>query len=189
MAPMLKVVLAELDNHEELSSITRRYFDGLVSQLLRLADRIEYSDFGEVPVLVSLQPSDFCHLAHINCSYESNGSLFVHIARQNAQTLQSLVLNIVQSASASSLIQCDDGSHVLYPHLASLKLWWWPVNDKLRRPVFSGGVVPFPSLRSIRLLGFYPFGDDTLFRGNAATLECLEIKLDAPTVAMLCKYI
>ncbi|KAJ1670841.1 hypothetical protein GGF38_001236 [Coemansia sp. RSA 25] len=31
----------------------------------------------------------------------------------------------------------------------------------------------------------YPFGDDVLFRGNAATLECLDIVLNSEMVAML----
>ncbi|KAJ2507136.1 hypothetical protein IWW47_001251, partial [Coemansia sp. RSA 2052] len=40
-------------------------------------------------------------------------------------------------------------------------------------------------LKRVEMRWAYPFGDDVLFRGNAATLECLDIVLNSEMVAML----
>ncbi|KAJ2012255.1 hypothetical protein GGI14_005884, partial [Coemansia sp. S680] len=83
----------------------------------------------------------------------------------------------------SRIIRDANGSYVSYPRLYKLKLCGSPGGNK-PRPV-SVGVVPFPSLRHLCLFGHNPFDDDTLFRGNAATLETLDMQVDSKTVSML----
>lgn len=56
-----------------------------------------------------------------------------------------------------------------------------------RRPVFPGAL-PFPYLRHLNFVFTSPFGDDTPFRGNAATLESLNLYLDSSTTTMLRVY-
>ncbi|KAJ2461379.1 hypothetical protein GGF42_000228 [Coemansia sp. RSA 2424] len=185
MAPMLNKVCVEVDNNEDLLEITRRCFGSLVSQLFRLAAQIEYNDFGDIPVHVAWRLNDICYLSHIKSGYGSNVIQSSLLARQNAQTLQSLTLSFDHTACPSILIQNADGSHVTYPQLLTLKMPWYPERSDLQRPVFSSDAVPFPSFRSVNVPNFYPFGDDTLFRGNATTLERLTMRLDASTVAML----
>ncbi|KAJ2860204.1 hypothetical protein GGH94_005656 [Coemansia aciculifera] len=48
--------------------------------------------------------------------------------------------------------------------------------------------MPFPILRHLNLSLKYPIGDDTLFRGNGATLEMLDMRLDSASVSMLRTY-
>ncbi|KAJ2071209.1 hypothetical protein GGH13_003506 [Coemansia sp. S155-1] len=99
-------------------------------------------------------------------------------------TLQSFVLVYQRHlVDISRIIRDANGSYGLYPRLYKPKLCGSPGSNK-PRPV-SVGVVPFPSLRHLCLLGHNPFDDDTIFRGNAATLETLDIQLDSIAVAML----
>ncbi|KAJ2577503.1 hypothetical protein GGH95_003516, partial [Coemansia sp. RSA 1836] len=53
-----------------------------------------------------------------------------------------------------------------------------------QRPSF-GSFVAFPALRHVDIRSEYPFGDDTLFRGNAAMLESLKMLMEADTAMML----
>ncbi|KAJ2690565.1 hypothetical protein IWW39_000659 [Coemansia spiralis] len=51
--------------------------------------------------------------------------------------------------------------------------------------MLPAGVVPFPKLRVLSLHTLYPFANDVLFRGNAATLEYLEFKVDPHIVDII----
>ncbi|KAJ2458913.1 hypothetical protein GGF42_001780 [Coemansia sp. RSA 2424] len=190
MVPTLKEIRVRYDNIQSLSKVNRLYIDCVVPELLRLAKRIEYRDCGEAAVLPTFDVGGICDLTHVKCNYAGDSSRFFQLARQSAQTLQTLDLYIERNIQTARLIQNDDGSYVTYPQLVSLRLClpWWMFSKGEIRPVFSSDVVPFPSLRRIYSVLFYPFSDDTLFRGNAATLERLQINLGAPTVAMLRRY-
>ncbi|KAJ1653763.1 hypothetical protein GGF38_005075, partial [Coemansia sp. RSA 25] len=188
IAPALNEIHVGLENSADVPEFPSQYFGGLAPQLFGLANRIGYSDAAITPVLVPLQLNSICHLSSIKSDVEITSSQFIRLARQNAQTLQSLVLATDHGASISSLVQNDDGSYVTYPQLVALKLSWCQSRDGQQRPAFGSGVVPFPSLQRVELPSYYPFGDNTLFRGNATTLERLAMKLEAPTVAMLRRY-
>ncbi|KAJ2026697.1 hypothetical protein GGI06_000036 [Coemansia sp. S85] len=76
----------------------------------------------------------------------------------------------------AGLIRCPDGSYIQYPCLQTLRLQDQPGVDAPHMLEFPGAV-PFPSLRRLALdRGFY-FSDDTVFRGNSATLEYLSLDL------------
>ncbi|KAJ1665386.1 hypothetical protein GGF38_002986, partial [Coemansia sp. RSA 25] len=115
------------------------------------------------------------------------GLQLIELMRQNASTLQSLVLDCDHESLFSSLILNSDGSAVTFPHLHTLKLMGRAYYAPWQLPVFSG-IAPFPRLWCLKLVGNYPFGDDTLFRGNAATLEYLDFVLDVQAISILCKH-
>ncbi|KAJ2746168.1 hypothetical protein GGI20_001591 [Coemansia sp. BCRC 34301] len=188
MAATLHRIRVEYDNIQHIEKVTHMYANSLVPQLLQLAKRIDYDDCGEVAIIFRLHVYDMCQLTHIKCRYEGAGCRFMLLARLNSQTLQSLNLAIRLTTCTSMLIDNDDGSHATYPQLVTLILPWWSHVDPLQRAVFSNDVVPFPRLAHIDIAHSHPFGDDTLFRGNAATLERLTMKLDATTVSMLRRH-
>ncbi|KAJ2616391.1 hypothetical protein GGF44_005905, partial [Coemansia sp. RSA 1694] len=53
MAPMVNEIRVEVDSIVEQPEIPCRHFGDLISQLLRLADRISYNDVNPTPVLVA----------------------------------------------------------------------------------------------------------------------------------------
>ncbi|KAJ2744718.1 hypothetical protein GGI20_002733 [Coemansia sp. BCRC 34301] len=187
MMPMLNKVRVEFNRVSDFPAVTRRYIDRLTKQLFQIVKRIEYIDDGKRPVPLTLEVDGICRLSHFKCNQEYDGTQLVVLARLNAPTLQSLDLSVKMKHPASTLIQNDDGSYVTYPQLVFLKMWWSSAIS-LHQPVFSRDVMPFPNLRLVEMIPWYPFGDDIIFRGNAAMLEHLSMKLYAPTVNMLRRH-
>ncbi|KAJ2076099.1 hypothetical protein GGH13_000141 [Coemansia sp. S155-1] len=112
----------------------------------------------------------------------------MQLVRLNASTLMSLALYVNVMADITSLIQNADGSYVEYYYLHTLRLHEWQNSDEMtQRPVFPGAV-PFPNLRRLEIRHANPFGDDTPFRGNAATLESLSLSPSTSTDRILREY-
>ncbi|KAJ2029725.1 hypothetical protein H4S03_007344 [Coemansia sp. S3946] len=167
MAPRLdKVNVAVHEYSPYRSQSTIQDFSSLVSQLFQLASRIEYNTHIETTPM-DLQLDNIRNLVHINCTcFNSSNEAATDI---------------------SGLVQDSDGNYAEYPCLRTLKLKC-PRRLRLsQRPVF-GGVSFFPRLQRLVIKADYPFGDDTLFRGNAATLEDLSMRMDPEMVAMFKEY-
>ncbi|KAJ2252274.1 hypothetical protein GGI13_003378 [Coemansia sp. RSA 455] len=161
-------------------------FSNLVSQLYQLASRIEYNTYGWALPL-KLQINTISDLVSIDYPSFDHCDQAMHLARNNASTLQVLVIKANDMTDISGLIHDGDGKCAEYPCLRTLKV---DCPRRLRlsqRPVF-GGVSFFPRLQRLDIKADYPFGDDTLFRGNAETLEYLSMMLDPETVAMFKEY-
>ncbi|KAJ2754574.1 hypothetical protein GGI19_002309 [Coemansia pectinata] len=106
------------------------------------------------------------------------------LARRRSSILQSLSIFGDAIADLSSLFMNTDGSYVQYPCLNTFKLIGSRGSDGPRSLSFSG-VRPLPNLRRLDIGYVYPFGDDTVFRGNGATLKSLSLKLSPRTVRIL----
>ncbi|KAJ2743169.1 hypothetical protein GGI20_003952 [Coemansia sp. BCRC 34301] len=149
----------------------------LVSQLHRLAHRIELRDFGPLnsEALQLEAPHTMSRITYDtrNCSERSLHQL-VRVVWRSAQTLQYLSIKAPMYTSAPDFT-CNDGSgNVLYPRLVSLKLDLQKSRSVAQWPA-TGDAIFFPALRSLTIDDHYPFCDDTLFRGNAGSLESLHI--------------
>ncbi|KAJ2834241.1 hypothetical protein GGI24_000483 [Coemansia furcata] len=162
-------------------------YDSFVSQLFQLVVRVQYGEIREPLVPVNLDLVGICNLVHIQCTVGHNGEGVIMLAHQNSTTLESLTINTGHILDVSSIIRNDQGDFVTYPHLHTLKLSGYSSYDEGMYPVFTGAV-PFPSLRCLKLERDYTFGDDVLFRGNAATLVSLDLYLSSSTIAMLRKF-
>ncbi|KAJ2492214.1 hypothetical protein IWW37_001662 [Coemansia sp. RSA 2050] len=149
-------------------------FGALASRFYQLANRISYtSDEPFAPMELQL---DLIHgLVSLECESEIDAfNNIVLVARQSAQTLQKLTLAYQLQAGISDLVQSSLGNYVEYPCLSTLflDLQLCPRSVPL---AVDNGTVLFPSLRNLAIGCDYPFGDDVLFRGNAATLEFLRV--------------
>ncbi|KAJ2346511.1 hypothetical protein GGH92_003569 [Coemansia sp. RSA 2673] len=107
---------------------------------------------------MDLQLDNIRNLVHINCTCFNSSNEAVQLARQSASTLQILVIKFTRRRT----------------YLVSFKI----------------AMAITQSTRACRLVikADYPFGDDTLFRGNAATLEDLSMRMDPEMVAMFKEY-
>ncbi|KAJ2635035.1 hypothetical protein GGF44_003409 [Coemansia sp. RSA 1694] len=126
------------------------------------------------------------NLVHVDYRIEATSSRIMPLIRRSAQTLQSLELFGIAHVDYTELIRDPDsgGRWMEYPCLHTLGLYP-EYETALSRNSISNGAVPFPKLKRVEMRWAYPFGDDVLFRGNAATLECLDIVLNSEMVAML----
>ncbi|KAJ2461394.1 hypothetical protein GGF42_000219 [Coemansia sp. RSA 2424] len=127
-----------------------------------------------------------CNLVHVAYRIYATSSRIMTLIRRSAQTLQSLELSGTIRVDYTELIRNSDGGGgwMEYPCLHTLRLFS-EYETALSRSSISNGAAPFPQLRRLAMRRAYPFGDDVLFRGNAATLEHLKIELDPKMVAML----
>ncbi|KAJ2065513.1 hypothetical protein GGI17_000326 [Coemansia sp. S146] len=168
MAPMLDEIRVATKVYGWPPEESSDQFGSFVSQFYRLANRVEYGCTAEDFILVVLQLDGICNLVHINYKLDEKGQQFAQLAWLNASTLQSLAAQ----------------SFVKYPCLHTLKLTEYSSSNVRRRITFKVAA-PFPKLRHLYFNLACTLSDDTLFRGNAATLEFLEINLDKPTVFLL----
>ncbi|KAJ2098834.1 hypothetical protein IW146_009895 [Coemansia sp. RSA 922] len=104
---------------------------------------------------------------------------------RNALTLQHLDIN-VSNADTTGLVRGScSGGYLKYPQMHTLKLFSNYDLVPSQKAVFRN-IVPFPRLARMSVSP-YPYADDVLFRGNAGTLEYLEVVLVPETVSMLKK--
>ncbi|KAJ2864939.1 hypothetical protein GGH94_002586 [Coemansia aciculifera] len=134
-----------------------------------------------------LQLNQICNLVHISFDIELEPNPFVLLAQRSALTLQSLSIGHNSYVGLEGIIQETEGNYVAYPRLHMLKLFEMHRSDSGDLPTCPG-VVPFPSLRHLHMDICHPFGDDTIFRGNTATLEYLKIELDYRSYHVFSEY-
>ncbi|KAI8324963.1 hypothetical protein GQ54DRAFT_331302 [Martensiomyces pterosporus] len=103
---------------------------------------------------------------------------FPELVRQNAPTLADLYIYSPNQSTYRHVVQCPDGTTVIYPNLRRLRtlaLGYRGPYDAASLPAPQGA--PFPALRHLSIADQYPFSNDVLFRGNSTTLEYLALKL------------
>ncbi|KAJ2252379.1 hypothetical protein GGI13_003316 [Coemansia sp. RSA 455] len=183
IAPMLqKVFIGSTSDTAVGTHLPSQQFDTLVAQICQSLGDIEFSILCR-PIHLEPSLSAVCRLVNDNREGGSIESM-VQLARHNALTSQHLDLNLLEGDDITGLIQNADGSYVQYPNLHTLRFRTTRDMDLSRQPVFPGAV-PFPCLRNLNFIFTSPFGDDTPFRGNSATLGSLGLYLIQNMIAML----
>ncbi|KAJ2818495.1 hypothetical protein GGI24_005080, partial [Coemansia furcata] len=189
MTPLVKEIIIERDSDYSGSTVANWYFCALISRLCQIVDRVKLENVSRYRIYTGVQFDDICYLTHINYLGNDLSSQFTRLARQNASILQSLVIvSEDERTDACALVTNDDGSSVVFPSLLKLKLRIMSDAEVSQQPVHSGPV-PFPCLRSLTLDVCSELDMNVFFRGNAATLESLDIVLDIPMVAAIRQYV
>ncbi|KAJ2884211.1 hypothetical protein IWW38_005453 [Coemansia aciculifera] len=136
-----------------------------------------------------------CNLARITFDYRNTVAGFqeqlFQVIRHNAPTLQYLDVTAESIVNVSGILQdtaaAADGCYMTYDRLHTLKLKLCSSSSVLGSAV-ADGVIVFPRLRDLTIIDGYPFGDDTPFRGNAATLESLCITASRDMCSILRRH-
>ncbi|KAJ2752845.1 hypothetical protein GGI19_003547 [Coemansia pectinata] len=137
------------------------------------------------PMRVSPPLTGLTSMVYVNIDESDRSELPMRLARHNAATLEVLKIYFHDmEGDISTLIQKPDGSYVQYQRLHTFALFSQPDMRISRRPVFPGAL-PFPILRHMEIGAQYFFSDDTPFRGNATSLQFLELSLSTATVTIL----
>ncbi|KAJ2028529.1 hypothetical protein IWW57_002107 [Coemansia sp. S610] len=184
MAPMLDEIRVATKVYGRPPDEASEEFSSFVSQFYQIASRVQYGCATEFSLSVELQLKGICDLVHINYKVDDNGQQFAQLARLNASTLQSLVARCDLDIGVADLIRKTPRTFMKYPCLHTLKLIEYGTSKTQRRITFKGAV-PFPKLRCLYVKLAWPVNDDTFFRGNAATLEYLNMNMDRPVVHAL----
>ncbi|KAJ1670716.1 hypothetical protein GGF38_001326, partial [Coemansia sp. RSA 25] len=181
--------LGDRFDYEDFSKVDLGQFSSLVRQILANVDRLKFA-LGDEYVSMDLDYDGICNLVHIDYAFDVDDWPCFQLVQQCALTLQSLILSsrpctLSAELDPSKLIRDINGSCIAYPCLQSLSVDIWNDSDMPQQRPSFGSFVAFPALRHVNFRYHYPFGDDTPFRGNAATLESLKMPMDADTAMML----
>ncbi|KAJ2097667.1 hypothetical protein IW146_010137, partial [Coemansia sp. RSA 922] len=150
------------------------HFSDLLTQLFRLATRVRYYYNGGAN-FISQQMDLVRNLVHLCFMVKSSGVDFVQLARQCAPTLQSLEMESTRYSDVVDLIQDSNGDYIGYPQLLLFEHYVDDDDEEPSELFETSGMIPLPRLKHLIFKSCYPFGDDTPFRGNAATLETLSL--------------
>ncbi|KAJ1719188.1 hypothetical protein LPJ53_006004 [Coemansia erecta] len=131
-----------------------------------------------------VEPGAFNTLTHLAFGGDIDDDRIVSLVHENAQTLQILEMMHILNGDVAELLQSSDGGEQVFPVLRKLHLRRQPEGQTPRR-VESTETAVFPSLKWLCIDMEYPFVDDTFFRGNAESLEYLEMQIDQPCLDVL----
>ncbi|KAJ2075633.1 hypothetical protein GGH13_000469 [Coemansia sp. S155-1] len=189
MAPNVDDICIRPANYDYSRYDSIPIYNILATQLFQLARRIQHDGIDEALIRVepTLELDGIYNLVHIKYATGKSNHSFIRLARLNSTTLESLIIESECGINVPGIIRKEDGDFVTYPHLHTLELTGDPEYDAMLHPVFPG-VVAFPSLRRLKIDYEYSFGDDVVFRGNAATLESLHLYLGNRAIDVLRKY-
>ncbi|KAJ2110903.1 hypothetical protein GGI16_000093 [Coemansia sp. S142-1] len=156
----------------------------LAWQLFGIADAMAAITSRGAPLLKYMDLEPLRSLVRIDIELDGYTDTIVPMVRRNTQTLQVLAVSVGGLAGITGLIQNTGvGDYLEYPCLHTLKLYKFNGPTGHERPVFPGAV-PFPNLLKLTLRLPYLFGDDVVFRGNAATLVYLDMEMDLPLMTI-----
>ncbi|KAJ2886676.1 hypothetical protein H4R27_000465 [Coemansia aciculifera] len=134
MAPLASEIRVQPVAHNDLSTMDYEHLSGLAFRLYQLASRIEHAYDLDTTDLMWLDLDMICTLSHVSCASTSSVDItyqFIELARKNALTLQSLVLDC-NRIDVLGLVQAADDNCMLYPCLLTLKLRSESDTDELR---------------------------------------------------------
>ncbi|KAJ2811764.1 hypothetical protein FBU31_007713, partial [Coemansia sp. 'formosensis'] len=126
-------------------------------------------------------------LARIDYMMDTHSSDMILLIRRSAQTLQFLDIDVGNTDVSGCFSDPDGGGYLEFPSMHTLKICTTCNIEPSKKAVFKN-IVLFPRLRRLSTIFENPFSDDVLFRGNADTLEFLDLELAPKTVSMLREY-
>ncbi|KAJ2055986.1 hypothetical protein GGI17_006422 [Coemansia sp. S146] len=188
MAPTVSEIdVTPVGDAERLLQRCNVHVSDLVQQLFDIVERRTVITGGSESILICLDLEPIRDLVYMDCSLDTDSKDLLPLIRRSTQTLQFLDLDVGDVETTGAARGPDSGDYLEYPCLRTLIIRSfrnpWPSQE-----AFSKDIVPFPQLLSLTVTYYYPFYDDIPFRGNAATLEYLEVELLPETVSMLREY-
>ncbi|KAJ2399589.1 hypothetical protein GGF41_008098, partial [Coemansia sp. RSA 2531] len=174
------------DDAERLLRRINAYVSDLVQQLFDIVERRTVIAGRNDSMLAYSDLEPIRDLVHLECSLDSDFYSAWPLIHRSTKTLRFLDIDVGNMELTDLVIDCAGGGYLEYPCLHTLMIHSRREPCPTRKPVIKD-VVPFPRLLRLSLRLDYPFGDDILFRGNARTLEYLELSLLPKTVSKLKK--
>ncbi|KAJ2822542.1 hypothetical protein GGI24_003915, partial [Coemansia furcata] len=159
----------------------------LAEQLFRIVEKHTVITCGSMLLVTYFDLKRIRDLVRIEYFMDRYSSEVMPLIRRSAQTLQFLDID-VGDADVSGFFRAPGGRGYLeFPSMHTLRIHALRNNRPSQKVVFKN-IVPFPRLLRLSATFNYPFGDDVVFRGNAGTLEFLELELATEMVSMLREY-
>ncbi|KAJ2601046.1 hypothetical protein GGF39_001466 [Coemansia sp. RSA 1721] len=165
--------------HRDLHVLTQKLLE-LCTQSPRSSLSLFFWDYPEC----LLHPGSI-GLTNLDIAWHSD-SKAAQVAVNNAQTLQSLRLDIGAFALENTHELFGSSKDVVYPHLKKLHIDG--AQDKIEAREMQNadpGYVPFPGLGYLYIGIHYPVASSLFFRGNAHALEYLHVTVDPVSLGIM----
>ncbi|KAJ2414145.1 hypothetical protein GGI10_002582 [Coemansia sp. RSA 2530] len=181
MAPNVKEIeVWRPDDYTSRHQFSELCYEIFVAQLLQLVGCIQQGVQATEFFWANIKLNAIGNLAHIECVVKHYDWSIIELARLSSETLESLIIGPYDSHMSPQFAQDKDRGSVVYPRLHTLKLSNHLFNKEMLYPV-STNVMPFPSLRILKLKNEYTFGDDVLFQGSVAMAVIRHLNVFTPT--------
>ncbi|KAJ2271272.1 hypothetical protein J3F81_003538 [Coemansia sp. RSA 371] len=182
--PLNNIRLCIKDDAPESEGEQYRQLQTLIQGLTRtpLLSHLELAHPCKQYIIESCSP--VCNLTTLTCVWDKSCESLAHIMHANANSLLELYISYASFDNLERLVVDEHGYPVVYPHLATLFFRDIGTEANDYSPVLES-VAPFPQLRVFQSQIMYPFGDDTVFRGNASSLEDIYLMGDYKIIKML----
>ncbi|KAJ2820372.1 hypothetical protein FBU31_005247 [Coemansia sp. 'formosensis'] len=188
VVPMVREVGVEDSLFDKMFKCRNVYTMDLAQQLFDIVEKKTEITRGSDPLVKYLDIPPIRDLVHKDSVMDRKHDRVIPLIHRSAQTLKSLSIIVGFRADLVGIIKDPRSSKFLeYPSLHSLKISQFNSSYASQRSVF-GGAVPFPRLCHLDIFYRYPFADDVLFRGNAATLEYFKMAPHPKIVSIIQKY-
>ncbi|KAI9502705.1 hypothetical protein BX070DRAFT_226652 [Coemansia spiralis] len=162
--------------------------DNLLPMVLANFEKIDLNTTSiQVAKSYSHWPNSLC-ITNLRYNCKQNIELFRQIVKLGASSLISLAVYNCPRQYAVYLVQDNSGYPIIYPKLEKLDLSVHMAASKEDTCKTDSQIIPFPTLKHLKLSPAYAFADDTLFRGNSDTLEYLHIAVDFDFIKLLRDY-
>ncbi|KAJ1801713.1 hypothetical protein LPJ59_000004 [Coemansia sp. RSA 2399] len=182
----------------DLVRMYRRESSGMVVAELKMDNlfpavfqRVKSLEFRATPIRLDSKcvfMQNCSGFTNLQFSCQGNVGLFHRILEISAPILEALDIVNFRCEDLRSLFYHDEGQPMTYPKLQKLKFHFITFVEDQDIISLDETIVPFPALTHLSWPTAYTFADDTVFRGNSATLEYLNITLDTNLVNVLDKY-
>ncbi|KAJ2101807.1 hypothetical protein GGI09_001564 [Coemansia sp. S100] len=187
MVPMVsKIDVTPVGDAEKLFESGNTTIIDLCKQLFGIVEKHTVITRGSDPMVLHMDLKPIRDLVRIEYFMDKYCTGVMSMITRNARTLQHLDINVSNADTTGLVRDARSGGYLKYPQMHTLKLFSNYDLVPSQKAVFRN-IVPFPRLARMSVSP-YPYADDVLFRGNAGTLEYLEVALVPETVSMLRKY-
>ncbi|KAJ2824745.1 hypothetical protein FBU31_003910, partial [Coemansia sp. 'formosensis'] len=164
-----------------------RHLFHLAEELFGIVEKHTVFTNGIADLVSHLNLEPIRDLVRINYFMDTNYAEMMLLIRRSSQTLQFFNFSVGDADISGFFRGPGNSGYLEFPSMHTLKICTTSNIEPSKKAVFKD-FVPFPRLQHLSATSDYPFGDDVVFRGNAGTLEFLELELPPETVSMLREY-
>ncbi|KAJ1898012.1 hypothetical protein LPJ66_003013 [Kickxella alabastrina] len=183
MAPNMRNIFVESrPDNTGLDGRVSGLYD-IVPLLLNGAKKPMFS-LGDSRFIEFVNAESFPGLTHLAFGGDIDDERIIELVHSNSATLENLEMKFIRNGNAAHLARTSNGAWASFPCLQKLHLKRKSKGVSVEEVALTEAVM-FPSLQWLTIEMEHPFGDDTIFRGNADTLKYIDMQVDTPTLDMV----
>ncbi|KAI7823089.1 hypothetical protein BX661DRAFT_200195 [Kickxella alabastrina] len=139
---------------------------------------------GDSRFIEFVNAESFLGLTHLAFGGDIDDERIIELVHSNSATLENLEIKFIRNGNVAHLARTSNGACASFPCLQKLHLKRKSKGVSVEEVALTEAIM-FPSLQWLTIEMEHPFGDDTIFRGNAETLKYIDMQVDTSTLDMV----